>query len=158
MRPAVNRLLPRLLSILIVVFSMFGSAVIASEAPDAAHSPAKLGELMNVAAVAPFALLLMCIALFPLLNPHWWEHNRNKGIIVATLGLPVIAYLFTFGHHGVEAMEHSGKEYVSFLLLLGSLFVISGVTLVLIRKPSECRSSNRWAAFGNLISLCVKVR
>ena len=126
MRPAVNRLLPRLLSILIVVFSMFGSAVIASEAPDAAHSPAKLGELMNVAAVAPFALLLMCIALFPLLNPHWWEHNRNKGIIVATLGLPVIAYLFTFGHHGVEAMEHSGKEYVSFLLLLGSLFVISG--------------------------------
>jgi Na+/H+ antiporter NhaD/arsenite permease-like protein len=31
-----------------------------------------------------------------------------------------------FGHHGLEAMEHAGKEYVSFLLLLGSLFVISG--------------------------------
>ena len=119
MRIAVNRLLLRLFAVLIVVVSMLGSSVFASEAGDAAHSPEKLGDMMNVAAIAPFALLLMCIALFPLLNPHWWEHNRNKGIIVATLGLPVIAYLLTFGHHGVEAMEHSGKEYMSFLLLLG---------------------------------------
>jgi Na+/H+ antiporter NhaD/arsenite permease-like protein len=76
--------------------------------------------------IAPFAGLLLCIALFPLLNPHWWEHNRNKGIIAAGLGLPVLLYLAMFGHHGHEAMEHALKEYVSFLILLGSLFVISG--------------------------------
>ena len=86
----------------------------------------KLGDRLHVSAVAPFALLLLSIALFPLLNPHWWEHNRNKGIIAAVLSIPVIVGLSFFGHHGLEAMEHAGKEYVSFLLLLGSLFIISG--------------------------------
>lgn len=86
----------------------------------------KLGEMVHMASVAPFALLLLCIALFPLLNPHWWEHNKNKGIIAASLGVPVALYLFSFGHQGLEAIEHAGKEYLSFLVLLGSLFVISG--------------------------------
>jgi len=90
------------------------------------HDQKKLGEMVHATAVAPFALLLLCIALFPLLNPHWWEHNRNKGFIAAGLGVPVVIYLLTFGHHGLEALEHAGKEYVSFLVLLGSLFVISG--------------------------------
>jgi Na+/H+ antiporter NhaD/arsenite permease-like protein len=90
-----------------------------------AHGP-KLGELISPAAVAPFCLLLLCIALFPLLNPHWWEHNKNKGIIAAVLGVPIILYLLTFGEHGWHSLEHAGKEYVSFLVLLGSLFVVSG--------------------------------
>ena len=128
----------RLIAVLLFLFTLLISPAVAvaeeaqsqethsEEAHSVAHAPEKLGDLMHVAAITPFALLLMCIALFPLLNPHWWEHNRNKGMIVALLGLPVIGYLFTFGHHGLEAMEHSGKEYLSFLILLGSLFIISG--------------------------------
>lgn len=104
----------------------------ATTSPDAAHARdahgdgPKLGALISPAAIAPFALLLLCIAIFPLANPHWWEHNRNKGIIAAALGIPVTAYLLSFGGAGTHALEHVAKEYVSFLLLLGSLFVISG--------------------------------
>ena len=123
----------RLIALLLFLFTLLISPAVAvaeeahsQETHSVAHAPEKLGDLMHVAAITPFALLLMCIALFPLLNPHWWEHNQNKGMIVALLGLPVIGYLFTFGHHGLEAMEHSGKEYLSFLILLGSLFIISG--------------------------------
>lgn len=112
----------RLIGLLLVTFFLFVSPAMASSEAETE----KLGDLMNVAAITPFAALLLCIALFPLLNPHWWEHNKNKGIIVAALGIPVVAYLLSFGHHGLEAMEHSGKEYTSFLLLLGSLFIISG--------------------------------
>jgi len=105
------------------------AAAHAEKHSDAGHGP-KLGELINPTAVAPFAILLLCIALFPLLNPHWWEHNKNKGFIAAGLGVPVALYLMSFGHQGLEAMEHSGKEYISFLVLLGSLFVISGGVFV----------------------------
>ncbi|MBS0201819.1 MAG: sodium:proton antiporter [Planctomycetes bacterium] len=91
----------------------------------AGHGP-KLGELVHPTSLAPFAVLLLCIALFPLANPHWWEHNQNKGYIAAALGVPVVFYLMTFGNVGLHALEHAGKEYISFLLLLGSLFVISG--------------------------------
>ena len=89
------------------------------------HGP-KLGELISPVSVAPFALLLLCIAIFPLANPHWWEHNKNKGIIAAGLGVPVVLYLLLFGAAGTHALEHAAKEYGSFLMLLGSLFVISG--------------------------------
>lgn len=89
------------------------------------HGP-KLGELISPVSVAPFALLLLCIAIFPLANPHWWEHNKNKGIITAGLGVPVVLYLLLFGAAGTHALEHAAKEYGSFLMLLGSLFVISG--------------------------------
>ncbi len=62
---------------------------------------------------------------------HWWEHNKNKGIIVALLAIPVAGYLATqFGaeyhHSGNDLLLHAGQEYVSFLCLLGSLFIISG--------------------------------
>ena len=65
------------------------------------HGP-KLGELISPVSVAPFALLLLCIALFPLLNPHWWEHHRNKGIIVAVLGMNAL------GDGLKRALNHGG--------------------------------------------------
>ncbi len=123
MRTNVSRLILSFTASFFAIAFVLVSSVAAAEAPDL---PVKLGDSMNVAAISPFAILLLCIALFPLLKPHWWEHNRNKGMIVLGLGIPVIAYLCSFGHHGIEALEHSGKEYVSFLFLLGSLFVISG--------------------------------
>ena len=38
----------------------------------------------------PFALMLIAIAVFPLWLPHWWEHNLNKLLVAALLGLPVL--------------------------------------------------------------------
>lgn len=97
----------------------------AGEAHAGGHGP-KLGTLLAEWTVIPFVLLLLCIAVFPLVNPHWWEHNRNKGLIAAALAIPTAAYLGYLGSSGVHALEHAAKEYVSFLLLLGALFVISG--------------------------------
>ncbi|HZZ72154.1 MAG TPA: sodium:proton antiporter [Pirellulales bacterium] len=78
-------------------------------------------------AVLPFATLLVCIAIVPLARPHWWEHNRNKAIVAALLALPILAYfLIHFGGDGAHALRDTAQDYVSFILLLGSLFVISG--------------------------------
>lgn len=73
--------------------------------------------------VAPFALLLLAIAVVPLAWPHFWENNRNKAIVTALLGAPVAAWLLQNNPH---ALMHSGLEYFSFLCLLGSLFVVTG--------------------------------
>ena len=76
---------------------------------------------------APFALLLLAIAVLPLAAGHWWEHNRNKGIVCALLAAPVAWWTATAMPH---ALQHAGLEYVSFILLLGSLFVVSGGLLL----------------------------
>lgn len=92
-----------------------------------AHAGAKMGEALPMWTVAPFAAILLCIAMLPLFASHWWEHNTNKGIIAAVLSVPIVIYLVTaWGHDGVHELTHKVKEYVSFIALLGALFIISG--------------------------------
>jgi Na+/H+ antiporter NhaD/arsenite permease-like protein len=77
--------------------------------------------------VLPFVLLLLSIAVLPLLLPHFWESNRNKGIVAGALALPVALYLVgAHGAAGIHELAEKAKEYASFILLLGSLFVVTG--------------------------------
>jgi Na+/H+ antiporter NhaD/arsenite permease-like protein len=77
--------------------------------------------------VLPFASLLLAIALLPLFAGRWWEVNRNKGYVAALLALPVALYLpIIWGEAGQAALVEKILEYVSFITLLGSLFVVSG--------------------------------
>jgi Na+/H+ antiporter NhaD/arsenite permease-like protein len=87
----------------------------------------RLGSQLPLVTVLPFAAMLLAIALLPLFAAHWWEKNRNKGIVALLLAGPIVAYLVTtWGHVGAHELLHTAREYVSFLALLGSLFVISG--------------------------------
>src|SRR5258706_839752 len=75
----------------------------------------------------PFALLLLCIAILPLAAPRFWESHRSKGVVVTVLALPVVLYLpAALGAIGADQLLDSARDYVSFILLLGSLFVITG--------------------------------
>jgi Na+/H+ antiporter NhaD/arsenite permease-like protein len=73
--------------------------------------------------VIPFVVLLLAIAILPLRVPHWWESNRNKLVVAAVLGAPVLA-LYVVREPG--ALAHTAKDYVSFMILLAGLYVISG--------------------------------
>lgn len=82
-----------------------------------------LGATLPYWSIAPFALMLLAIALVPLRFPHFWESNANKGIVSAVLGVPVALYVLT---HDPHLLWHTALEYVSFIALLGALFTISG--------------------------------
>ncbi|MCH8852173.1 MAG: sodium:proton antiporter, partial [Planctomycetes bacterium] len=45
-------------------------------------------------AVIPFAALLLCIAILPLMKftEHWWHHNKNRFLIAAGLGVITLIY------------------------------------------------------------------
>ncbi|OGQ21890.1 MAG: hypothetical protein A3I05_00450 [Deltaproteobacteria bacterium RIFCSPLOWO2_02_FULL_44_10] len=73
--------------------------------------------------VIPFIVLLLIIALLPIIAPHFWESNRHKSILVFIVSLPV---LFLFLQRNPAAILHTLEEYFSFILLLTSLYVISG--------------------------------
>ena len=67
--------------------------------------------------------MLLAIAVFPLWIPHWWESNRNKLVVSLLLGLPIVAL---YAIRGPGALLSMAEEYVSFIVLLAGLFVISG--------------------------------
>lgn len=73
----------------------------------------------------PFLFMLLTIAVGPLLFPHWWEKNRNKLIVSLLLGIPTAIYLIAQGltHNLMHQMVF---DYVPFIILLGSLFTITG--------------------------------
>jgi Na+/H+ antiporter NhaD/arsenite permease-like protein len=118
------------------------------------HGP-KLGTLLPRWTVAPFAILLGCIAVLPLVSPHWWEHNSSKGIVVAVLAVPTVAYLLSFGEAGWHGLEHAMKEYVSFVVLLGSLFVISGGVYVRGSLKGSPALNTAFLAIGTSIASLV---
>lgn len=98
----------------------------------------------------PFAILLLCIAAFPLIPhvEHWWESNRHRFYVAAGLGVAVLAYYaficdFPIDLHwpahkvvspddGAFAMASATfinaivGEYISFIVLLFALFSITG--------------------------------
>ncbi|HEX6886186.1 MAG TPA: sodium:proton antiporter [Planctomycetota bacterium] len=86
-----------------------------------------IGAILPLWTVLPFVLLLLAIAVLPLVAGHWWEHNKNKAILALVLSVPIVVYQVTvFGERGVHELEHKAMEYASFIMLLGSLFVITG--------------------------------
>ncbi|HSR53936.1 MAG TPA: sodium:proton antiporter [Acidobacteriota bacterium] len=98
-------------------------------------------------AVTPFAAILLAIAFLPLIRAtaHWWHSNLNRFMLAAVLGIVTLIYYF-FLHPGGIANHFTHQtevsaglptvwaafsnaifaEFVPFIILLFSLYVISG--------------------------------
>ena len=102
--------------------------------------------------VLPFVAMLLAIAVGPLWFPHWWESNRNKLIVAAVLGLPVLA---VYGVQHPEALVHTATDYVSFIILLAGLYVISGGILLRGDLVASPMTNTGFLALGGLIASVV---
>ncbi|MEZ6046294.1 MAG: sodium:proton antiporter [Planctomycetaceae bacterium] len=108
--------------------------------------------------ILPFVALLLCIALLPLFHKteHWWEHNWNRFLVAVVLGaVTLFYYAFLYGHGVTDHTTHTTSapglalavvvlknalmvEYIPFISLLFSLYVISGGIAIeghLVGKP-----------------------
>ncbi len=96
--------------------------------------------------------MLLAIAVFPLWLPHWWESNRNKLVISALLGLPILA-LYAVRRPG--ALLSVAEEYVSFIILLAGLFVISGGILLRGDLAATPPTNTAFLALGSVLASFV---
>lgn len=92
----------------------------------------------HLAWIAPFAVLLACVAVLPLFKAteHWWHSNRNKLLVSGALGLVTLGYYASArafhvpepGWDSVLAvLDHALlREYVPFLVMLFSLYTVAG--------------------------------
>lgn len=115
-----------------------------AEQEAAGHAEVKAPPLW---AAIPFCVLLLCIAVLPLIpaTEHFWESNLHRFYIAAGLGLIVLLY-YAFMHESPVALHWPAHdvvdgalpkagtifvnaiigEYISFIVLLFSLFTITG--------------------------------
>ena len=104
--------------------------------------------------ILPFGLLLLLIATMPL-SPakvkHFWEHNYP----FVALGLAAFVagfYLLKIPGGGTEII-HTAKEYFSFIVLIGSLFVVSGGIHIRIRGRSTPAANVALLGIGAVVAL-----
>ena len=73
--------------------------------------------------LAPFAILILAIAMGPLLIAPFW--HRRYPLISTSLAAIVIAYYLLIRRNSAPVIS-ALEEYISFIALIGSLFVVSG--------------------------------
>lgn len=119
---------------------------------DAAHAAEHVKPVPALWTVLPFALLLGCIAVLPLMHAteHWWESNLHRFYVAAGLGLITLLYYGFLYHQPIDrhflghaVVEPTGSafelqtvwtviqnamfnEFIPFIMLLFALFTISG--------------------------------
>ncbi|MFM2093321.1 MAG: hypothetical protein RIS70_445 [Planctomycetota bacterium] len=114
------------------------------------------GHDLSYASIIPFALLLLGIAIFPLTIGHWWEHNRNKLIVVTILSLPILLFVLpVWTPTGMHEIFDKFKEYVSFIALLAALYVISGGIFVRGSLTGSPLGNTGILALGSVIASIV---
>ncbi len=97
---------------------------LALAAEGAPHIP---GAELSAVWVIPFACMLLSIAIFPIAAPHFWHHNFGKISVFWGLAFLVpCAIVYGFSITLYEFLHTMLLEYVSFLVLLFSLFTVAG--------------------------------
>ena len=108
---------------------------------------ADLGKILPLWSCIPFACMLLSIALCPLLMPDFWHHHFGKisALWAASLGIP---FLIVFrGDALYEILHIILADYVPFIILLWSLYTVSGGILL--------RGKLRGTPVVNLIILII---
>jgi Na+/H+ antiporter NhaD/arsenite permease-like protein len=111
------------------------------------HTHSNLGASLPMYSCIPFACMLLSIALFPLMAPNFWHHHFGKisAFWAAALGIPfLIAYRQVALH---EIFHIILADYVPFIILLWSLYTVSGGILL--------RGSLRGTPAVNLVILII---
>jgi len=92
-----------------------------------------MGENINILWAIPFVLLLACIALMPFIHRHWWE--KWYPAVAIALGLVASSY-YWFIAPSTSRWLTGIEDYASFILLLASLFVVSGGIVIHVNRKA----------------------
>ena len=86
-----------------------------------------LGLQLPTWSIIPFVGMLLSIAIFPIVNGHWWEHNLGKVSAFWAL-LFFVPFFIGFGaEEAIYQLLHQViLDYIPFIVLLLGLFAVAG--------------------------------
>ena len=132
----------------ILLFTIPFLGTLGCELPAHSH---KIGAVPtpSVLWVLPFLLLLLSIAILPLIVPQFWESNLNKGIVALVLALPVFIYYLSVAP---QEIPYHLEEYIGFIVLLFSLYTISGGIVLEGNLVASPHTETAFLAIGAIIA------
>ena len=104
----------------------------------------------------PFAGLLLCIAVLPLVKAEWWEKNQPYAVIFWSLLFIIpFAVKFGMGEAAEVVLDCIIKDYLTFIVLLFGLFCVAGNITVEGNLVGSPRVNVLLLAIGTLLSSWV---
>src|SRR6266511_2064781 len=124
--------------------------------PDVAHAAALDGAQLRWPWALPFTGILLTIATGPLLFPRLWPRHYGKlAFAWGTLTLAPTAALYGLPTAGAALVHALFAEYLSFIVLLFTLYVVAGGILVTGNLRGTPLINTAIIAFGTLIASVV---
>ncbi len=99
--------------------------------------------------MCPFGLLLLAIAFGPLIAQHHWQRHYHK-LCIALAG--VVCFYHVFVVHQTARVINAGTDYVTFMVVVGSFFVVSGGIHLRVRAPSSPIRNTLFLLLGALLA------
>ncbi len=132
-----------------------GVSIVAASATQAAAAEIN-GATLGLAWALPFAGILLSIALFPLLAPHFWEHHFGK-ISALWAALVIIPLAVIFGPTpAIHALSHTAfLEYIPFILLLLALFTVAGGIVISGNLHGSPATNTTLLAIGTVLASII---
>ena len=125
---------------------------LAAETDAAAHTAASVPPWLCI----PFGALLLCIAIFPVSAPVWWEKHQHWVVLALSAILLVSFGMLMGGEMAVEtALECIVNDYIPFIVLLFGLFCVAGNITLMGDLAGSPRVNVVLLLFGTLLSSCV---
>lgn len=110
-----------LLESLVLALMAFPMTALAAEGTGAAEKSVSLLYCI------PFAGLLLCIAVLPLIKGEWWESHQPHAVIFWSLLFIIpFALFFGAGEAAEKVLECIVDDYLTFIVLLFGLFCVAG--------------------------------
>ena len=104
----------------------------------------------------PFAGLLLCIAVMPLVKPEWWEKHQALAVIVWSLLFIIPSIVLNGAGETTETvLECIVNDYLTFIVLLFGLFCVSGNITLEANLAGSPAVNALFLAFGTLLSSCI---
>ncbi|MDO5640099.1 MAG: sodium:proton antiporter [Neisseria sp.] len=121
--------------------------------PLMAHAADFDGASLSLLWGLPFALILLSIAIFPLVAPHFWHHHFGKVTAFWTILflIPLVA-VYGFGAASQTVAHALVEEYIPFILLLLALYTISGGILVWGNLHGSPKTNTTILAIGTVLA------
>jgi Na+/H+ antiporter NhaD/arsenite permease-like protein len=118
--------------------------------PATLHASTGGEVLFPVWSIVFFVALLLSIALVPLINGEWW--GKRYGYV--SLGLAIPAAIVILFYEKILLLD-TLRDYVSFIILLGSLFVISGGIVIKTSARATPAVNTLFLALGAIFASLI---
>ena len=141
---------------LVTVLGAFFAVLLACPLSVFAAEGSKAPSTVPVWLCIPFAGLLLCIAVMPLVKAEWWESHQPL-VVALWIILMVVPFAFVYGagKTAETVLDCIVNDYLTFIILLFGLFCVSGNITMEGDFAGSPRVNVGLLALGTLLSSCI---